>query len=136
MGSRPGYLGRSSAAVSAGILVALVAAAYALARAGLSREYVALAVPLLLYSAPLLLIWAARLEPGPARPSAGDLDHLLDLKRRGALPPARRPPRRGPRRPVPRATVAADPPASPLDRLVGRKRHGAEPGADPDRTDG
>jgi hypothetical protein len=136
MGSRLGYFRRSPAAVLAGIVLALAAALYALERAGMPREYFCLVAPLVAYSAPLLLLLAAKLEPGPERPTAGELERLLALKRQGALPPARRPPRRPRRWPAARPTLPADPPAGPLDRLVRRKRQWAEPGEDPAQATG
>jgi|GEM_PF-3928221 len=91
--------------------------------------------PAVIYAVPLILALAARLDTAPARPSAGDLDHLLDLKRGGSLPPARRTTRRtgGPLlRPTPAPSVAPTPPGA-LDRLLQRKREWT--GADAADTD-
>jgi hypothetical protein len=126
MPSRPGPWWRSPAVVLVGAALALVAAAAGLAWARLPADLVALLAPLLAYSVPLLLILAARLDPGPGRPSGGDLDHLLDRKRAGGLPPARRPPPRAARVPAATRPAAADWGLDDdLDRLVQHKRQSA-----------
>jgi hypothetical protein len=125
------------AALLGGVFVLLAGALLAIGETGLPPGSYALLIPLAVYAVPIVVALAARLEPGPNRPPAGDLDHLLTLKRTGTLPPARRPaPRAGGRLPgTARRPSAAAPPASALDRLVQRKREwtgpadDAEPGA-------
>jgi hypothetical protein len=108
--------------VGGGLLV-LAAAVVALREVGLPPGAYAFLIPLVVYAIPLVLALGARLEPGPARPPAGDLDHLLTLKRAGSLPPAHRAPARtGGRLPTVAGRRPAAPPAGALDRLVRRKR--------------
>jgi hypothetical protein len=126
MPSRPGPWWRSPAVVLVGAALALVATAAGLASARLPADFVALLAPLVAYSVPLLLILAARLESGPGRPSGGDLDHLLDRKRSGDLPPAGRAPPRAPGPPAATRPAATDWGLDDdLDRLVRRKRRSA-----------
>jgi hypothetical protein len=102
----------------------LVAVVGGLVRSGLPADYVlAAVVPLVAYSAPLVLVLAAKIDREPGRPSAGDLDRLLDLKRADSLPPARRAPPRPARLPTatrPAGTIGGT--DDDLDRLVQRKR--------------
>jgi hypothetical protein len=115
------------AAVHAGAALAGAVVVLFLGEAGLPGAY-AFLVPVLVFAAPIVLALAARGEPGPERPSAGDLDRLVTLKRADALPPARRPPRRmgrwpgGPGRSPEPVDVLG-----PLDRLVERKREWTGP---------
>jgi hypothetical protein len=117
------------AALLGGGLVLLAGAVMAIGETGLPAGSYAFLIPLAVYAVPLVVALAARLEPGPARPPAGDLEHLLTLKRTGSLPPARRPPPRpGGRLPGDtRRPRAVAPPAGALDRLVQRKHEWAEP---------
>jgi hypothetical protein len=123
MRSRPDPWWRSPTAVLVGAVLALVAGAGIVVWARLPAEFVALLVPLAWYAVPLLVVLAARLDIGPGRPSVGDLDHLLDRKRAGALPPARRPPPRAARLPIATRPLVTDwGHDDDLDRLLRRKR--------------
>jgi hypothetical protein len=124
MRARPDDLSAMLGAMLAGALLTAGACLIVLTPAGLPSWSYFFLLPALIYAAPLILALAGRLDTAPARSSAGDLDHLLDLKRSASLPPARRTTRRtgGPLlRPTPAPLVAPTPPGA-LDRLVQRKR--------------
>jgi hypothetical protein len=131
MRTRWAELWATVAAIHAGALLAGGVVVLFLGQAGLPGAYAFLA-PVLVFAAPLVLALAAFREPGPTRPSAGDLDRLVTLKRADALPPARRPARRAGRWPGDPGRRAPGPVAvsDPLDRLVERKREWAGPAPD------
>jgi hypothetical protein len=117
------------AAMLAGALLVAAPIVVALDRAGFPGFYLCLS-PALIAVVPLLIGLVARLEPGPDRPSAEDLDRLVTCKRAGQLRSARRPTRShryslSSRAAQPRPPAAAPP--GPLDRLVQRKRELQEP---------
>jgi hypothetical protein len=130
MRARPDEPWLTLGALLAGALLPTAACLGVLRPAGLPAWCYLVLVPALIYTAPLVLPLCARLDTTPERPSAGELDHLLELNRTGSLPPARRAaPRPGGRLRSPVASspaVAVNSPGA-LDRLVERKRVWAQP---------
>ena len=129
MPAPPGSLSSTLAAMLAGALLAAAPIVVALDRAGMPGFYFCLS-PALIVVVPLFIGLVARLEPGPDRPPAEDLDRLVACKRAGHLQPARRPTRShrfllGFRSAKPRPPAAAQ--SEPLDRLVQRKRELQDP---------
>jgi hypothetical protein len=109
--------------LGAGLLV-VIAETMALAATGVPGRQLLVLLPVLVCYSPVLLLLAADLNRDSGRPSAEVLDHLVVLKRRGALLPGDRPrptrrdrPVMTPRRPR-GPSVAGD----ALDRLVAVKR--------------